>query len=166
MGGFSLGTLADPALGGSSDTNQFDIEGNPLDLGGGGLGDTTLTGILGFDPNQQPTDPTNTGDTGVLQNTSTPALPSRNNPETAGNSSLGGLLNTGLNATFAAWQLASQPRGTPRTVTTKVGTTRVVSGAGAGGLTGVLGSTPQQQQSTLLLIIIAVVVIAYFRMRH
>lgn len=102
------------------------------------LADPTLFAAAssGFDPNANPTDPTNAGDTGGVQNISTPATAGTNNPETGGSSNWGTVLNNSLSAAFAAWNIASQPKGTPRTVTTRVGTTTVTSGGGLGSIFG------------------------------
>jgi hypothetical protein len=163
---------------------DYDIEGNPItyDIEGnpssdaytsfGSLdypssGDTSLMGVLGWNPDIQPTDPTNTGDTGAFQNTSSAYTPSKNNPETGGSSSLGTVLSSAFNAAFAGWQLASQPQGTPRTISTQVGNTKVLSGAPASGsFAGAFGATTQQQQSTLLLVVVAIAVVAWFYSRR
>lgn len=120
-----------------------------------------------FDPTLQLVDPTNTGDTGVHNNTSTPLLPSVNNPETAG-SSLASTLNAAINTGFAAWQLSSQPAGTPKVVTTKVGATTVTSGAAPsilGSLFGGTAATPAaaSQQNLILIIILLVVGLLIYR---
>jgi hypothetical protein len=125
-------------------------------------------GSLGGDPSSgflisnQPTDPTNTGDTGGVQNVSTPPSAGLNNPETGGTSSLGGVISTALNDAFAGWQLASQPKGTAKTITTRVGNTQVVSGTGAlGGLFG--ANSPQQSQTLILILVIAVIAFLVLR---
>lgn len=115
-------------------------------------------------PSTQLVDPTNTGDTGALHDTSTPLLPSVNNPETAGTSSLGAFLNTALNDGFAAWQLSSQPKGTPKVVTTQVGTTKVASGAAPsvlGTLLGGTAATPAAAQTQSLIIILVLLVVGF-----
>lgn len=155
-------SLAEAPLAQNLDTSSLLDATQPLDLTG--LQSTTDQGFL---ITNQPVDPTNTGDTGVVQNTSTPAAPGVNNPETAGGSSLGGILSSALNTGFAAWQLASQPAGTPKTVTTRVGATTITSGAPAGGLLGGLfgpSATSNPQTSQLFtLAIIALVVILIIR---
>lgn len=119
-----------------------------------------LVDTSNFDPGTQLVDPTNTGDTGALQDTSTPFLPSVNNPETAGQSDLGAVLSQAINTGFAAWQLASQPRGTPKTVTTTVGPTRVVSGQAPSVLNSLFGGSAATTagQSNLLTILIILIV--------
>lgn len=123
-----------------------------IDLGGSGT-------FVGFDANANPTDPTNSGDTGGVQNTSTAPIAGINNPETGGISNWGSVISNSLNAAFASWQLASQPRTTPKTITTRVGTTSVTSGGGV--LSGILGPSATSGNNLVLLLIAAVVII-YF----
>lgn len=107
-------------------------------------------------------DPTNTSDLGGVQNTSTPKIASRNNPETAGGSSIGGVLNSAINAAFAGWQLASQPQGTPKVVKTQVGTTQVVSGVT--GLPSLLSSQAGGSNTVLLVAILAIGALIVYRL--
>lgn len=142
VGGTSGGFLESPTF-------------SPIDLGGG----------FTFDANANPTDPTNTGDTGVLQNTSSAPIPGINNPETGGTSDWGSVLSSAINAGFASWQLASQPKSTPKTITTKVGSTSVVSGQP--GLLASLGfGTGAQAQSSnnlFLLLLIGLVILLIYK---
>lgn len=131
---------------------------------------TTNTDPLGlvdtstFDPGNLLVDPTNTGDTGAVQDVSTPFLPSINNPETAGTDTLGAALSKAIDTGFSAWQLASQPKGTPKVVTTKVGNTTVTSGKPAGITGSLFGNTTPAQQSTINLIIIAVIGLIIYKL--
>lgn len=148
-----MSTSASPVFGPSLD--QLGI--TALTPTGDYLASAGLTDTSTFDPTSELVDPTNTGDTGALQDTSTPLLPSVNNPETAasqGNSNTQ-LINTSINALFSAWQLSSQPKGTPKTVTTQVGATKVVSGAAPSVLSSIFGgaSTGATSQSSNLLLI-------------
>lgn len=117
-----------------------------------------LTDTSTWEPGNLSIDPTNTGDTGVIQDTSTPLFPSLNNPETGGSSTLGDTLNNLINTGFAAWQLSSQPKGTPKTVTTTVGKTVVTSGAAPSVLSSIFGGSTAGAQSNLLPILILIVV--------
>ena len=117
-----------------------------------------LSGTPGFNAGANPTDPTNTGDTGGPQNTSTAAIPGLNNPETGGISDFGQIVGNAINTAFASWQLASQPKGTPKTVTTKVGTTTITSG-NTGLLSGILGPSATSSNNIILLLIAAVIII-------
>jgi hypothetical protein len=154
----------------------YDIEGNPVDDGSDALVssgalinfqnslqpiDTSSSSLSGFDVAYQPTDPNNTGDTGSKFNVSSTPNASLNNPETSGTSTYGSALTTAISAAFAGFQIASQPQGTAKTITTKVGNTTVVSGAT--GLSSVFGATTQSQNSILLLIVIVVAFILWVR---
>lgn len=153
-------------------TDSFPLYGTP-DVTGGfapsgllpqnnepiGLTDTST-----FDPGNLLVDPTNTGDTGATQDVSTPFLPSVNNPETAGTDSLGAALSKAIDTGFSAWQLASQPKGTPKTVVTKVGNTTVTSGRPTGITGSLFGNVTPAQQSTINLIIILVIGLIIYKL--
>jgi hypothetical protein len=155
---------ASDLLGGTSDNDLFTtIDINSTDQSYLSSPDASPDSAL-WNVSLQSVDPTNTGDTGGVQNTSTPAIAGKNNPETAGSStSLGGALTAAINAGFASWQLASQPKGTPRTVTAQVGTTRVTSGAG--GLSSIFGTTPTGQVNWVPILLIGLVVILILKYR-
>lgn len=140
----------------------FASYGTPDVVGGFGptaplvLGDNGNIGTIDtstFDPGNLLVDPTNTGDTGATQDVSTPLLPSVNNPETAGTDTLGAALSKAIDAGFSAWQLASQPKGTPKTVSTTVGRTTVVSGQPSA-LSSLFGTSSTSQQGIINLLIV------------
>lgn len=162
-------------LGDSSITGTANQDEDTSDLSLAQLGvSTPLLPSISLQPtstfsfSNQLVDPTNTGDTGAKNNTSTPFLPSINNPETAGASTLGSVLSAALNTGFAAWQISSQPANTPKTVTTKVGATTVTSGAAPSILSSLLGGTSgtpaaAAQSQILLLIVLAIVGFLVYR---
>lgn len=149
------------------------LYGTP-DVTGGFSGGDTLNlnpnGAIGlidtstFDPGNLLVDPTNTGDTGATQDISTPLLPSVNNPETAGTDTLGAALSKALDTGFSAWQLASQPKGTPKVVTTKVGSTTVTSGRPTGITGNLFGNVTPAQQGTINLIILLVIGLIIYKL--
>lgn len=148
-------------------TNPFPVFGQPVfDSGGSLVGVYSqpigLSEASVFDPLTQLVDPTNTGDTGATQDTSTPPIAGTNNPETGGSTDLGAVINNAINAGFAAWQLASLPRGTPRTVTTTVGGTQVRTGPQSL-VGGIFGGTPQQQNQLIILIILVLAGILIYK---
>lgn len=144
----------EPGAGFSTVAGSFDSPLSPI-----GFEETST-----FDPANLLVDPTNTGDTGALQDVSTPFLPSVNNPETAGSDTLGAVISKGIDTAFSAWQLASQPKGTPRTVTTKVGPTTVVSGRPQGITGSLFGNVTPKEQSIINLIIVLVIGLIIYKL--
>jgi hypothetical protein len=105
-------------------------------------------------------DPTNTADLGGTADISTPATASENNPETAaGGTNWATTFNNLINAGFASYQLAQQPAGTRRTITSTVGGTRVTSGF-QNPFSGL--STVQQSQLTSIAVIAVIALIGLF----
>ena len=126
-----------------------------------GLGNVPIFGSI-WDSQINQVDPTNSGNTGANQDTSTPPLAGQNNPETAGGSSLGAVLNNAINAGFSAWQLASLPKSTPKTITTQVGQTKVVAGSPSL-LSSIVGPTTSQGSQLLVIGIIIIVGILIYK---
>jgi hypothetical protein len=130
-------------------TGQLDSFGSSPDSGFNSLGQD---------------DPTNSGDLGAIQDTSTPTFPSLNNPETAKSSgSFGAVLNNAISAGFAAWQLASLPKGTPKTVTTTVGQTTVTT-ARPSLTTSLFGATTPQQSKLIQIVLLLVVGLIIYKL--
>lgn len=159
MGGF-VGPIDDS----NPDAISNILAGNP-ELTANDLLPNLGFNTTGFDLNANPTDPNNTGDTGGLQNVSTPGIAGNNNPESGGISSWGGVVGSAISAAFGAWNLAQQPRGTPRQIVTQVGGTRVTSGP-TSGLSHTLGLTGNNQSNLIMIIgivLIGVIVLRYVR---
>lgn len=150
----TAGTGADPLFGTEAYSGDNSESGTTasdlLGLNDGGFFNSI------FDTNIQPVDPTNSGNTGSLQDISTPSIAGENNPETAGGSSLGAVLNNAINAGFSAWQLASLPKNVPKTVQTQVGQTRVVAGTPTLA-NSIFGPTTQSGSSLLVIGILIIV---------
>lgn len=153
---FPLYGPTEPGAGFSGIAGSFDAPLTPLGL------DEQQPST--FDPANLLVDPTNTSDVGAVQDVSTPFLPSVNNPETAGSNSLGAALSKAIDTGFSAWQLASQPKGTPKLVTTKVGNTSVTSGKPTGITGSLFGNVTPAQQSTINLIIILVIGLIIYKL--
>lgn len=155
MGGF-VGPIDD-----SNPNAISDILGSNPDLTANDLLPNLGFNTVGFDLNANPTDPNNTGDTGGTQNVSTPGIAGTNNPESGGISSWGGVVGSAISAAFGAWNLAQQPRGTPRQVVTRVGNTTVTSGST--GLTRSLGLTGAGQSNLIMIAVIVLVGVVILR---
>lgn len=154
-----MSTSASPLFGTEDFTGNPPVDSSTLLTNAGGLDLSSGGGFLNslFDPQVQPVDPTNSGDTGGNQNISTPPIAGTNNPETAGSTDLGTVLNNAINAGFSAWQLASLPRNTPRTIQTTVGQTTVTAGS-PNLLNSILGPSTRQQQNQLFTLSILIII--------
>lgn len=151
-----IGDVSSPSF---QDTLSPTVDSSNLifgDIGNIDFGDSFVNSL--FDPVRQTVDPTNSGDTGANQNTSSPILPSQHNPETAGGTDLGTILNSAINAGFSAWQLSTLPKSTPKTVQTQVGATRVTAGTPSLA-SSIFGPSSQSAQGSQLLVIGILVIV-------